>query len=183
MFAELPLTALNRLLASEVWARQLLEPHVGQTAVFEIAGWPLRFTVGEGARLLPAVAGITADVSIRVPVEALGRLSEGPDALRTGARIEGNAGFAETLAKLIQHLRPDLAAWLAPWLGDVLAHRLARSTQALGKAGLETGQRLGAAGLDILRQNDGPLPSRTEFERFSSGLADLKSRLDKLGRL
>lgn len=182
MLAELPLHALNRLLASEAWARQLLAPHIGQTAVLEIAGWSLRFTVDDKGGLLPAAAGTPSNVSICIPVDALGKLSEGPDTLRTAARIEGNAGFAETLAMLIQHLRPDPAAWLSPWLGDVLAHRLTRSTRTLAIAGLETGQRLGAAGVDILRQNYGVLPSRTEFSRFSSDLVRLAARLDKLER-
>ncbi len=182
MLADLPLTALNRLLASEAWARKLLLPHAGRRALIELGGYPLRFTVGPDGQLLAATPGDsdTPDASIRIPFEALGRLADGPEALRSAARIEGHAGFAESLAMLFQHLRPDPAAWLAPWLGDILAQRLVSSAQQLGRTGVETGRRLGSAGLELLRQSDGPLPSRAEFQAFSSQLSALAERLDRL---
>lgn len=182
MLADLPLAALNRLLESEAWARRLLQPHAGQQALIELGGFTLRFVIDTEGRLQPPTAdhGTQADARIRLPLEALGKLSDGPDALRSAAHIEGNAGLAETLATLFQHLRPDPAAWLAPWLGDILAVRLTRSAQALGQAGLETGRRLGSAGLELLRQADGPLPSRDEFEGFRRLLSGLTERLDRL---
>lgn len=182
MLADLPLAALNRLLSAEPWARQLLQPHAGQRALIEVGGLALRFTVGADGQLQPAGADDTGspDASIRIPLEALGKLADGPEALRSAARIEGNAGFAESLAMLFQHLRPDPAAWLAPWLGDILAQRLVTGAQTLGRTGFETGRRLGTAGLELLRQADGPLPSRAEFQDFRRRLSTLAERLDRL---
>ncbi|MDQ7989576.1 MAG: hypothetical protein REI09_08080 [Candidatus Dactylopiibacterium sp.] len=182
MFADLTLALLNRLLAAEPWAGALLRPHAGQTALLELAGWPLRFTVSAEGRLLATAPTVRPDVSIRVPAEALGRLSAGPEALRHAARIEGHAGFAETLATLIEHLRPDLAAWLAPRLGDVLAHRLARGLGQAGRQGLVSGRRLAEAAAERLRGPSAPLVGRDEVARFAALRARLEARLDALER-
>lgn len=182
MLADLPLSVINRLLEREAWARKLLQAHAGRCAQLDIGGWMLRFAVDEDGRVRAADAAQASDVSIQVPASALGKLAEGPEALREAAHIEGQAAFAETLALLIQHLRPDPEAWLAPWLGDPLAHRVHRTASTLARSGLETGRRLGEAGVSLLREPDGPLPDRAEFNALREGIAALQARLARLER-
>ena len=180
MFADLPLFFINRLLASETWASDLLRPHAGQTAVLELGGFSLRFTVSAEARLHAAAAEASETVSIRVPAEALPDLLDGPENLTRHAHIEGNAAFAETLARLLRHLRPDLAAWLAPQLGDVLATRVARGAHSVGSTALNAGRKLGDATLSLLRDETGVLVSQAEHDAFQQDLADLSAGIEAL---
>lgn len=182
MLADLPLQAINRLLAREDWARRMLLPHAGQTAQITAAGFTLSFRIDAGGHLLAPAPGQPADLRLEVPADALGSLAEGPEALRRAARIEGHAGLAETLATLAQHLRPDPAAMLAPWIGDILAHRLERGARGLAATALESGRKTGEALLERLQTQAGPLPSRAEFEQLQSGIATLQARLDRLAR-
>lgn len=182
MLADLSLLAINRLLAREGWARRMLVPHAGQCAQISAAGFRLRFLIDAEGLLAATRPEQTLDLMLDVPANALGSLAEGPEALRRAARIEGNAGLAETLATLAQHLRPDPGAALAPWLGDVLAHRLDRSARGLAATALEGGRRTGEALLERLQTSGGPLPSRAEFEQLRSGIARLQTRLDRLAK-
>ena len=177
MFADLPLYFINRLLGAEPWAAELLRPHVGQTALVELAGLRLRFTVGDDLRLHAASTEASDTVSLRVAAEALPDLLDGPGALTQHAHIEGNAAFAETLAKLLQHLRPDLAGHLAPWLGDALASRVARSSQSFGSAALATGRKLGESATNLIRDEARLVVQRTEQADFQLELDELLGRI------
>ncbi|MBS1209010.1 MAG: sterol-binding protein [Proteobacteria bacterium] len=180
MLADFPLFFINRLLAAEPWAAALLRPHVAQTALLEVAGLRLRFTVGEDLRLHAAAAESENTVSIRVPAEALGALRDAPENLSQHAHIEGNAAFAETLAKLLKHLRPDLAAWLAPYLGDAVATRTAHAVHTAGTHTLQAGQKLGSAVLSQIRDEAGLVVTHNEHAAFAQDLAELSAGIEAL---
>lgn len=180
MFADLPLFFINRLLAAEAWAAELLRPHVGQTALLELAGVRLRFTVGEDLRLASAADEAPAAVTIRVPSEALPSLLDGPENLSRHAHIEGNAAFAETIAKLLKHLRPDLAGWLAPHLGDVLASRVAQGAHTLHSTALNAAQKVGNTALSLIRDEARLVVSHAEHAAFQQELADLSAGIEAL---
>jgi len=180
MFADLPLFFINRLLAAEPWAADLLRPHLAQTALLDLAGLQLRFTVGEDIRLHTAAAESENTVSIRVPAEALGTLLEPPENLSQHAHIEGNAAFAEALAKLLKHLRPDLAAWLAPYLGDAVATRATQGLHAASTHALHAGKKLGEALVSQIRDEAGLVVNRNEYAAFEQDLADLSAGIEAL---
>ena len=180
MFAELPLFLINRLLAAEAWAAELLRPHVGQTALLELAGARLRFTVSDDLRLISAQNEASTVVSIRVPPEALASLLDGPENLSQHAHIEGNAAFAETIAKLLKHLRPDLAGWLAPHLGDVVASRIAQGAQTLHNTALTAAQKVGSSALSLIRDEAQLIVSSAEHAAFQQELADLSAGIEAL---
>jgi ubiquinone biosynthesis protein UbiJ len=180
MFADLPVFLINRLLTAEPWAADLLRPHIGQTALLELAGAQLRFTVDESLRLQSSVADACNAVIIRVPPEALASLLDGPENLSQYAHIEGNAAFAETIAKLLKHLRPDLAAWLAPHLGDVLATRITQGVSTLHNTALKGAQKAGIAALSLVRDEAQLVVSTVEHEAFQRTLERVSTDLDAL---
>lgn len=180
MFAYLPLALINRLLGAEAWAAELLRPHAGQTALLDIAGLRLRFTVNENLRLQAAAADVRETLILRITTEALAELLDKPTALSQHAHIEGNAAFAETLGTLLQHLRPDLAGHFSPWLGDVFATRLARTLHSAGTTLLATGKQLGNTGIGLLRDEHKILVSRAECADFQHTLETLMRNIDRL---
>lgn len=180
MLPDLPRFFLNRLISSEPWAREALTPHAGQTALLDLGSLILHFTVAEDGLLAAAAADATDTVTVRVPVDALGNLLDAPQELTRHAHIEGSAAFAETLARLLQHLRPDLAAWLAPYTGDVLAVRLAQGTSAVVRAAADSARRGEAFVEHLLREKLDSLPMRTEQEAFQQELTQLAADLDAL---
>lgn len=177
MLNHLPLQFINRLLAAEPWAAELLAPHAGQTARLELGGFTLRFTVGADQRLQTAAPEAADTTILRVPTEALGALLDGPQALMQHAHIEGNAAFAETLGRLLQHLRPDLGAYLAPHVGDILAHRIASTAGSLGRQALTSGRVVADAVTRMVRDETGLVLARNDFQTTGDALAELDAAL------
>lgn len=182
MLAALPLALINRLLATETWAMELLRPHAGQTAALDLAGLSLRFCVGPTGLLQEAAADSPAEVAIRIAAADLPGLLDDRDTLHDAIHVTGNARFADTLARLARHLRPDLAAQLAPWLGDVAAHRVAQGAHSLGQVALGNGRKLAESGLAWLRDERRLLVRKDELHAFAERLDALRERLQRLDK-
>lgn len=180
MFDTLPLSVINRLLAAEAWAAELLRPHAGQSAELNLGGLSLRFTVSEEGTLRAPDANTPMDLQLSIAAGSLMQLFDGPDALRQSAHIEGNARFAETLGLLLQHLRPDLAGHFAPLIGDIAAQRLALTANSLGRHAMRAGHSLASTALGAFRAPDGLLPEQQEMEDFKARLGTLLARLQLL---
>lgn len=180
MFSNLPLLFINRILRDEVWARKRLAGHAGQTARVEVGNLVLRVTVDTEGLLQPAKAAACDDVSVSLPAAALGVLAENPAEITRHAHIEGSAALADTLATLLQHLRPDLAGWLAPFVGDVMAVRTTRAAHSVARAGISAASQGEAILRGVLQERGPAIVNRREFEEWRSGLEDLRARLEKL---
>ena len=116
---------VNHLLASAVWARDILVEHAGKTAVFDL--FPMRVAVGVEAdgTLRPEPEGAIPSVTIRLThAAALQILAEGEDAWRK-AEIEGDPAFAAAIAKVAANLRWDVEEDLSRVFGDIAARRMA----------------------------------------------------------
>jgi ubiquinone biosynthesis accessory factor UbiJ len=189
VFNDLAIRAINRLLQREQWARTRLQTHAGQTAAIELVGGPaLQFSVtGEGLLDPLRSDALPPDVRISIAAQAVPSLLDGVDSLSRHAQIAGNAQFAETLQTLAKYLRPDIAAALSPFLGDMLAHRLDRTISSFASATGRSARNLGENLIEYLRDEKALFPRTGELETFAQAIARLRDdlarmekRLDKL---
>lgn len=184
MLPNLPLFFINRMLRDEDWARQRLLAHSGQTARLELGAFTLRMKIGEDGLLQPADAAAGDDVCVTLPATAFATILEDPSSVTQQAHIEGSAALADTLATLLQHLRPDLAAWLAPLVGDIAAVRASRLAAGASRSGMQAirhGENLVRGLLQERLQSAVP---HAEFDRWKNdvealnlALASLEARL------
>ena len=118
---------MNHLLARESWARERFKPYAGKTARLSCAPFALSLVVQPDG-LIAAIDEAEArhfDVTISVPLDALPAfLQGGQAAVMKHVRIEGDAEFATTIAKLAEHLRWEPEEDLARVIGDAPAHRI-----------------------------------------------------------
>ncbi|HEX5127937.1 MAG TPA: hypothetical protein VFW00_14420, partial [Rhodocyclaceae bacterium] len=119
-------------------------------------------------------------VSIELPPEALPHLFDGVDAFGRHARVNGDAHFAETIAQLLRHLRPDLGAALSPIFGDILAHRLERGFDTAINNAQNVARNLGANILEYVREEKALVVKRGELENWNLELARLRDDLARL---
>lgn len=184
MLPNLPLLFINRMLRDETWACERLRAHAGQTARLAIGGVTLRFTIDADGLLQTAAPDASDDVTVSLPQTAIGAILDNPAEITRHAHIEGSAALADTLATLLQHLRPDLAGWLAPLVGDVAAVRATRLAASITRTGMSTA-RHGEAVLGSLLQNrlEIAVPReqfdawKTDVEALGRDLAALEARL------
>lgn len=182
IFSGLPLHAINRLLRSEGWASALLKRHAGQSALIEVAGIGLRFLISDDGLLvaLPKQQEGEPDVRIVVPASALPSLAEGMENLSRHAHVSGNAQFAETLQTVMRYLRPDLGAFLSPFFGDALAHRIERTTLALASGAVRSARNAGENILEYVRDEKAVLTRRDALEEFSREVARMRDDVARL---
>jgi ubiquinone biosynthesis accessory factor UbiJ len=180
MLPDLPVFFVNRLLGAQPWATRLLQRHVGQTARLDVGGAQFRVTVLPDGQIKTAAAEEKESVVIIIPAAALACLLDSPEEVIRHTHIEGSAAFADTLGDLLHHLRPDIAAWLAPHLGDVLAVRSANQLHRLGKTTLVFAQHAEEIFGHILHHTPGSLPVHMELQNFQQELGTLANDLETL---
>ena len=119
--------AVNHLLARESWARERFKPYAGKTARLACAPFALALVVQPDG-LIAATDEAEAqrfDVTVSVPRDALPAfLQGGQAAVMKHVKIEGDAEFATTIAKLAEHLRWEPEEDLARVIGDAPAYRI-----------------------------------------------------------
>lgn len=180
MLPNLPLLLINRVLRDESWAQRRLKTHAGQTARLELGGITVRVTIdGEGFLQL-AAASTADDVTVSLPASAIPLIMDAPHEITRHAHIEGSAALADTLGVLLQHLRPDIAGWLAPFIGDVLAARSVRTAEKAARGGLQIA-RLGETVIyRLLHEQLRAIPDARELDTFGNEVSRLAQDLEKL---
>ena len=172
---------LNRLLASEAWARQRLAPFAGETLELRAAPLPtLRLRILEGGTV--EAGGAEAGLTMTLKPELLGALARGEEHALRSVDVQGNAKLAAEILVLARHLRWDVEEELSRVLGDVVAHRLAGAARAFAAWHLDAAQRVTGALVDYATDEKKVLVRRAEFEALSEPLARLRdaiARLDK----
>lgn len=128
---------VNFLLLRNPWAVQRLAAYAGRRLSIEWGTQSFQFVVTE-AGLLSAFEGDRHSVEVRLIVPeqqfwSLGSalLQQQPEQFAEQLRIEGDVGFARTLADLASQLRWDAEADLARFTGDIAAVRIMQASQGL----------------------------------------------------
>jgi ubiquinone biosynthesis protein UbiJ len=121
------------------------------------------------------------DVTIAVPLDALPVfLQGGQAAVMKHVRIEGDAEFATTLAKLAEHLRWDPEEDLARVIGDAPAHRVGLVARAVQEQAQRTGRNLLDTFTEYFLDERPQLVRKSALDAFN---AELSRTRDALARV
>src|SRR5580698_6721366 len=175
--------AANHLLARESWAREQLVPYAGRTARLVSPPFAI-FLLVQPDGLLAAAEEAEAqlfDVTISVPPEALPAFIQGGQAgVMKHVRIDGDAEFATTIAKLAEHLRWEPEEDLARLIGDSGAHRIGSAVRTAGEQARRAGRNLLESVAEFLLDEQPQLVRRSALDSFN---AELSSARDALARV
>lgn len=179
-FVDFVVPLLNHLLERERWAGERLRPFAGQSACIGGLPFALTMSVTDTGMFMPAVAGEEAAVTIELPADAPFRLLIDPSSVFGAARLSGAANFAETLAFVFRNLRWDYEADLAAVLGDIPAHRLAR-TLGDGLAWQRSAaERLGRNAAEFATEEAGLVTPARDLAQFAQAVDQLRDDLARL---
>ncbi|WP_345812848.1 SCP2 sterol-binding domain-containing protein [Paraburkholderia sp. PREW-6R] len=175
--------AVNHLLARESWARERLAPYAGKTARLSCPPVVLTLLVQPDG-YLSAVGESEArqvDVTITVPSEALPAFVQGGQAaVMKHVKIEGDAEFATTIAKLAEHLRWEPEEDLAKFIGDGPAWRVASVVRTVGEHVQRTGRNLLDTAAEYLLDENPQLVRRAALDDFNAELARARDTLARV---
>jgi len=178
--------SLNHLLRQSPGAAEALVRHAGASVRFDLALGQVDFRIADDGCLSEAVVD-TPDAVIRPTPALVARLPFfGRDALRH-ADYSGDPALLATLDRVFKKLSWDVEADLAPWIGDIAAHRL----HAMGRdalAGLaQVASALGLNASEYMVEEAGMMARKVDVARFNrevDTLADDAARLEaRLRRL
>ena len=175
--------AINHLLARESWARERLVPYVGKTARLEMAPFALSLMVQPDGLLagIDETEAATFDVSLSVPAEAVPAfLQGGQAAVMKHVRIEGDAEFATTIAKLAEHLRWEPEEDLARVLGDGPAHRIGSTVRSAAEQARRAGRNVLDSLTEYLLDEQPQLVRRSALDTFNDELSKARDALARV---
>ncbi|KND58623.1 YigP ubiquinone biosynthetic protein [Candidatus Paraburkholderia schumanniana] len=181
--------AVNHLLVRERWALERVKPYAGKRV--KLSCTPLSITLvvqpdGLFAATTEAEA-VQFDVTIAVPLDVAVPLDALPAFLQGGqaavmkhVRIEGDAEFATTLAKLAEHLRWDPEEDFARVIGDAPAHRLGLIARSVHEQAQRTGRNLLDTFTEYFLDERPQLVRKSALDAFN---AELSKTRDALARV
>jgi len=176
--------AVNHVLAREPWARERLAPYAGKTACFVLAPFSLYLMVQPDG-LIGAIDENQAafDVTLSVPPDAIPAFMQGGQAaVLKHVRIEGDAEFATTIAKLAEHLRWEPEEDLARVIGDGPAYRIGSTVRLVGEQARRSGRNLLESVAEYLLDEQPQLVRRSALDTFNAELSiarDALARVEK----
>ena len=178
MFDHAAILALNHVLARSSWATARLAPFAGREAMFLMP--PLRLQLLVKPDGLFAIGLGKPDVEIALPPETpLLALQSTERAIRQ-ARISGSVEFADTLGFVLRHLSWDIEEDLSRLVGDIAAHRMAKTLRALTAWQKQAAFNLAENATEYLRDETGTLPSPSEISGFSNDVDRLRDDVARL---
>jgi len=183
--SSLAVTALNRLLRQQAWARDYLRPYAGKIVRVQVAGWALALRVQTDGLTQASSALEPADVVLTLAQNNLGAAFEAlhkhePERLPALVHMEGEAALAQAVLALAQNLRWDVEDELAQVLGDRVATTLIGTFKEAGQGARQAGKNLAANVAEYLGHEKSLLLARPTFEDWTAQLQTLLQRLDTL---
>ncbi len=173
--------ALNRLLASEAWARERLAPFAGETVEFALPPLPaVRLAIEADGRLQPAAREAAPSLLVRLRPDAAAAFLRGEDHFMRAIDVSGNAKLASEVLVLVRHLRWDAEEDLSRLVGDVAAHRVVGGLRAFAQWQRDALARLADSTMEYVIEERRMLVPRGEFETHVAAVARLRDHLARL---
>jgi ubiquinone biosynthesis protein UbiJ len=175
--------AFARAIALDDEAPELLGALEGKCVQLALEGVGIDlFFLGTGSGLaITAETDEVPDTVIRGTPSALLALAV-PDwgASGSGVRIEGDAGTAQSLEKLLRRLDPDWERLMTDRFGEVIGHQLWRIAQDALKIGRSSADLARDQIGHYLREESGLLVTEAEVGQFTIEVDELREAVDRL---
>lgn len=185
----------NHVLAQQPWAREALARHAGRSLRFAAPPFALGFKITPTGDLEstqpwplgnPATAAASPapapDVTLSIAASRVPLLFIDPETAMKDVRIEGDAEFAQTLARLAREVRWDLEEDLSKLVGDIPAHQFMRFARAFGAWGREAGKRFSETTAAYLLDEDPTLVRKGAADQFGRDVATLRDDCERLDK-
>ncbi len=176
-------TALNRAIGLDEKAAARLAAMQGKCVRLELLGLgiDLYFRGLEERLAVDAESDAEPDTTISGSPAALLAMAV-PDwrAPGSGVQIQGDAGAAQALEKLLRQLDPDWEALLVEHLGAVWGHQVWRMINDSMRVGRHVASTAAGQAARFLREESGLLVTREEVEEFTRQVDELREATDRL---
>lgn len=173
--------SVNHVLRRNSWALNRLRAHAGKTVAVECPPVTLALVIQEHGEVADAPSA-PPDVSIQLSPGVMLRILARDEAVWQHIGMQGDAEFAAAILHVWRNLRWEFEEDLARVIGDVAAHRVARTATALDQWRAQSFEHLARAAAEYWTEEQ-PLIARAhdigEFNREVDRLRDDVARAEK----
>jgi ubiquinone biosynthesis accessory factor UbiJ len=175
---------LNRQIAASAVARSMASQLESRSMSIGVAGLVrIRIIIRATRAIVHLDPDTPADVDVSGPPLALARLAIAPADRaieESNVLVKGDAEIARAFRELLQAAKPDLEEELSRQVGDITAHRLARTAEA-ARDWFKQLARTSAANLrEYLQEESRVLVNDTEFTEFLDGVDRVREAADRI---
>ena len=173
---------VNHLLRQQSWARERLAEHVGSHLCLRT--WPLladmNFSITEACLIEANKDATPPDLLVTLKPAAIPLvLSRHPDAMKN-LELVGNAGLASAVQDLFQRLEWDIEEDLSHMVGDIAAHRIARTGRELLAWQRDAFERTAQNLAEYWTEENRMVGRRADFNRFRIEVQALENDLGRV---
>ena len=172
---------INHVLAQQPAARDALARYAGRRLRLSAPPFALGLKITDKGEVeAQPFADTAADVTLSVAATRVPFLFVDPEAAMKDVRIDGDAEFAQTLARLAREVRWDVEEDLSRVLGDIPAHQMMRFARAFTAWGKEAGKRMAQTTSAYFLDEDPTLARKAAVDGFGRDVATLRDDLARL---
>lgn len=181
MLASVALRPFNHILLRESWASKRLQLHAGKTVRFSISPFlDINLTVQDNGELSSAMSDVTIDTSITIILGLLPRMLAHDEEAYSKIKISGDTEFAEELLFISKNLHWDVEQDLSRIMGDILAHRVVKTSEDLKQWHNKAILNLSEALAEYWTEEQPLLAKSTLIHEFISEVSKLREDVERL---
>lgn len=171
---------LNHLLRANSWARESLKPYAGKTVSVRCLPVAASLRIIDSGEVTPASAGTTPDATLTVTPALLLRMATRDDSAWRDIVVEGDTALASAVNQLWRHLRWDVEEDLSRVFGDVAAHRMTGSAQAMAQWARISGENLLRSFTEYWTEERPAVAAANDLASFAAEVDHLRDDLARL---
>ena len=171
---------LNHLLRANHWARESLKPYAGKTVSVRCPPFSASLRIIDSGEVTPVAAGATPDATLSVTPGLLLRMATRDDTAWRDIAIEGDTAIAGAVHHLWRHLRWDAEEDLSRVFGDIAAHRITGTAQAMGQWARMSGENLVRSFTEYWTEERRTVAATNDLSSFATEVDLLRDDLARL---
>jgi len=171
---------LNHLLRANRWARESLKPYSDKTVSVRCPPFSASLRIVDSGEVTPAAAGATPDATLSVTPGLLLRMATRDDTAWRDIAIEGDTALAGAVHHLWRHLRWDAEEDLSRVFGDIAAHRMTGTAQAMGQWARMSGENFVRSFTEYWTEERRTVAATNDLSSFATEVDLLRDDLARL---
>ncbi len=180
MFKPLIQFVIAHLMQQNSWAAPMLQPYAQHTLCLDFKVAQVSLTILEHGQLAVAADTAVADATLHLPPALVMRLLRQDPLAHSLIKIDGDAGLAAEVSKLLAAMRWDVEGDLSRLVGDVAAYEVIRfgkqQWQSMQNGVNEVADML----VEYMQEERRWLVSRHELETFYRAVDEARDHSERL---
>jgi len=182
MLNALALAVGRHVLRPASWARERLAEHAGKQALVLLPLGSILVRINPDGGIDSGNSDAQPELIVTLSSVAAAKWLVDRESAWRAARVEGDAELAAAISYVVANLRWDYEEDLSQVIGDIAAHRVARSVQRLSAWQADTAQSLARGVAEYLTEERQLLATSLRLEEFTGEVDEIRDAVERLDK-